>query len=66
MNEQLSVLIGLRVTEEDSTRLDAVAAQLPLAKRINVARAAFRLGLQVLEQNPVLAVEAQAQPKGRR
>ena len=58
MSEELIVTLGVRVTAEDNERIDGVAAKLPLSRRMDVCRAALRLGLAALESNPELAVDA--------
>jgi hypothetical protein len=52
-DESLKVLIGLRVTPEDARRLDAIEARIPIASRHRIAREALRIGMGVLEEDPL-------------
>jgi hypothetical protein len=55
---RLEVTLGLRLTAEEGTRLDALVARVPIASKHSIARAAFRLGLDILEENPARLVVA--------
>lgn len=52
-NEGLEQQVTLRVSKEDVDRLDALTEQLPL-KRSALIRAALRLGLELVEEDPAL------------
>ena len=48
----LDVMLGLRLSEAESARLDAMAAKVPFATRHGLARACLLLGLAAVERNP--------------
>lgn len=52
-HEGLEQQVTLRVSKEDVDRLDALTEQLPL-KRSALIRAALRLGLELVEEDPAL------------
>lgn len=58
----LAYTLGVRVDADDNRRIDEVAAQLPMGRRMDVARAALRLGLAQLEADPTMV---NAAAKGR-
>ena len=63
-DENLSVQLGIRVTPTDADRLTALAERFPLATRNAIARAALAIGLEAIEENPLILLgEA---PKKRR
>lgn len=49
--EDLSVVLNLRISPEDDTRIRALASPIP---RSHVARTALRLGLKLIEGKPDL------------
>ena len=53
----LAKQIAVRLSETDLKRLEAIVKQVPIAKRNAIARAALRLGLDVLEKDPTKIVE---------
>lgn len=48
----LTQQLGIRVSDEDIRRLDELADRLTIVKRHAIARAALRLGLEILEADP--------------
>jgi hypothetical protein len=48
----LATVVSLRLTDDDRSRLDAVAARLPVVPRLTLARIALRMGLEVIAKNP--------------
>jgi predicted transcriptional regulator len=50
-NEGLEQQVTLRVSKEDVARLDALTEEMPL-KRSALIRAALRLGLELIEEDP--------------
>jgi hypothetical protein len=46
--------IYIRVTAEDTERLDGLAERIELATRSSLARAAMRIGLEAIEQDPAV------------
>ena len=66
-DEKLTVSINMRVSPEDATRLDALADRIRITTRHGVARAALRLGLALLEEDParVLADAPRKRRRGR-
>jgi hypothetical protein len=62
--ERLQVTLGLRLTNEEVQRLDAIVSRVPIGRRHAIARAAFRLGLGLLEKNPTRLIAKV--PKHRR
>lgn len=63
--ERLSVGVNIRITPEDAERLDALSEEIRIATRHGIARAALRLGLQLLESDPLLILKAGG-PAGNR
>lgn len=59
--EPLTKQLTFRVSESDVDRLQEVSG--PVAKSL-VARAAFRLGLQVFEQDPTKVLDIKPAPRG--
>lgn len=49
--EDLTVVLNLRITPDDDTRIRALATPIP---RAHVARTALRLGLKLIESEPEL------------
>lgn len=64
-DEKLTVSINMRVSPDDAARLDALSDRIRITTRHGVARAALRLGLAVLEEDPA-RVLADAPRKRRR
>ena len=56
-HEGLEQQVTLRVSKEDVDRLDALTEQLPL-KRSALIRAALRLGLELVEEDPALLLRS--------
>ena len=63
--ETLSRQIAIRLDESDISRLDALAERIPIASRNAIARAALRMGLELLEKNPT-RVLADKKPRARK
>jgi len=53
-DENLSVQLGVRITPTDAERLTALAERFPLATRNAIARAALAIGLDAIEENPLI------------
>ena len=51
-DDRLSEALYLRVSGEDVERLDALVERIPIASRNAIARAAMRMGMELLEQDP--------------
>lgn len=51
-DDNLSRQIAIRLSDDDMTRLDALADSIPIASRNAIARAALRIGLAALEKDP--------------
>jgi hypothetical protein len=51
-DETFSRQVAIRLTKEDVQRLDRLTARVRIASRNAVARAALRIGLDVLEEKP--------------
>lgn len=64
-DENLSVQLGIRVTPTDANRLTALADRFPLATRNAIARAALAIGLEAIEENPLILL-GEAPKKGKR
>lgn len=64
-DERLERQIAIRLSEEDLQRLDKLAERIPIASRNAIARAALRIGLAVIEENPARALAAPSEPKAR-
>jgi hypothetical protein len=61
----LRVMVGVRLTPEDSKRLDALAEQIPVASKHSIAREAMRIGLDILEADPNRLVRRKKKPARR-
>ena len=46
-----TVMVGVRLTQRDADRLDAIQARIGIATRHAVAREALRIGLDALEED---------------
>lgn len=57
---ELSDMISMRLTPEDSRALDSVAALVPVIPRLALARVAMRLGLEQIQKNPARALVPKA------
>lgn len=58
--------IALRVSDEEAERLEALSARFPIVSRHAIARAALRLGLALLEEDPSRLLEPAAPSRKRR
>jgi predicted DNA-binding protein len=65
-DERLSHQVAIRLSDEDLGRLDALGERVPIASRNAIARAALRIGLDALEENPGRLVEAPLPKRGRK
>lgn len=61
--ERLSKTVGVRLTDADVDRLDALLARVPIASRNSIAREALLMGLGLLEADPARLIRGR---KGRR
>jgi hypothetical protein len=62
-DSELTGMISMRLTAEDEQFLDSVAALVPVAPRLALARVALRLGLEQIRQNPARALAPQGRTK---
>ena len=58
--------IYIRVTQEDLDRLDGIADRAEVLTRSGLARAALRLGLGLVEENPAILLGAPMVKRGRK
>lgn len=63
-DEKLSVSVNMRISPDDASRLDALSDRIRITTRHGVARAALRLGLALLEEDPT-RILADVPPKRR-
>jgi len=54
----------IRLTSEDIARLEALAEKYPIITRSALARAAMRLGLDAIEENPAVLLEQPVPKRG--
>lgn len=54
---ELTDMISMRLTPEDSQLLDSVAALVPVVPRLTIARVAMKIGLKQIRQNPARAIK---------
>ena len=66
MADELSEMISLRLSAEDKARLDALSERLPAMKPLSIARMALRLGLDVIEKDPLALLTGTASNRPRR
>lgn len=57
---ELTDMISMRLSPDDSELLGSVAALVPVVPRLTLARVAMRLGLEQIRQNPARALRKQA------
>ena len=62
--EQLTVALALRVAPSDIERIDGLVARIPIANRNSIARAAMRIGLAALEEDPTRLFAAPPSKRG--
>ena len=65
-DDNLSRQIAIRLSDDDMQRLDGLAQSIPIASRNAIARAALRIGLAALEENPARLLSAPKKTKARR
>ena len=65
-DDKLDHQIAMRVSEEDVARLGVLSERIPIATKNAIARAALRIGLDALEDNPGRIVEAAPPKRGRK
>ncbi len=53
-DEQLKETLGIRITEDDLARIDALAERMPVATRHGIARVALLIGLDAIEKDPTI------------
>ena len=64
---RLGVMVGVRLDADSAARLDAIAERLGgVLHRSQVARAALRLGIDLLDRDPTLLVKGGATVRGSR
>lgn len=54
---ELTNMISMRLAPEDVELLDSVAALVPVVPRLTLARAALKIGLAHIRQNPARALK---------
>ncbi|MDI3291974.1 hypothetical protein [Polyangium sp. 15x6] len=59
-DDKLEKQIAIRLSEEDVGRLDALAKRIPIASRNAIARAALRIGMAAIEEDPARILSADA------
>ena len=62
--QALEEIISMRLTTDDKRLLKKVAERIPMMPRLTIARAALRLGLAALDEDPARVLE-QPKRKGR-
>ena len=65
-DDNLSRQIAIRLSDDDMTRLDALAESIPIASRNAIARAALRIGMAALEADPSQLFSSPKKAKTRR
>jgi hypothetical protein len=55
--------LGIRLSADDSVRLDGLAERLPIGTRHGVARVAFRIGREIIENDPGLLLGTAAEKR---
>lgn len=68
-DDRLDEALYVRVTKGDIERLETLVARIPIASRNAIARAAMRLGLELLERDPtkiIASPPSKRGPKARR
>jgi hypothetical protein len=63
-DEKLDRALSIRVNADDVERLDALARRISVATRHAVARAALRLGMDALEEDPTLIISKPVAKRG--
>lgn len=63
-DDKLTIAINMRVSADDASRLDAVAERIRIGTRHGIARAALRLGLTMLEEDPSRLLSAPVEATG--
>jgi hypothetical protein len=58
--------VAIRLTEADVQRLEALVQRIPVVSRNGIARAAIRLGLDLLEEDPTRIVQQPVARRGRK
>jgi predicted transcriptional regulator len=64
-DKRLARQVAIRLSDDDIKRLDDLADRISIASRNAVARAAMRIGLEVLEKDPT-RIFAEKKPRARR
>jgi hypothetical protein len=59
-------MVGIRLTDEDAERLDALVAKVPIATKHAIAREALRIGMTALEKDMGRLVNNEPRPRKRR
>ncbi len=62
-NENLSIQMAIRVTPSDANRISALAERFPVATRNAIARQALLIGLQAIEDQPMVLLGEKPKPK---
>ncbi|MBI4702102.1 MAG: hypothetical protein HY744_13285 [Deltaproteobacteria bacterium] len=63
---RLGVTLGLRLDAADADRLNALAERIPVGSRHSIARAALRLGLDALAEDPSRIIAPAPRRRGGR
>jgi hypothetical protein len=66
VSDTLDQQVAIRLSKDDLGRLDAMKDRLPIASRNAIARAALRLGLDLLEEDPTRLLKPPAKAEKRR
>lgn len=64
-DEKLTEALYVRVAPDDLGRLDALVRRIPIASRNAIARAAMRLGMSALEEDPARILASPPPRRGR-
>lgn len=67
-DDELTVMLGMRISTMDEKRLAAIVERLPIAiaTKHGVARLAIRIGLEAIERDPMLLLGDVKPKRGER
>jgi hypothetical protein len=65
-DDRLARQVAIRLSEDDVKRLEALVDRIPIASRNAIARAAIRIGLEVLEKDPSRLFASAKKSRARR
>ena len=63
-DEKQDHALSVRVTESDVRRLDALVTASPILTRVSLLRAAMRIGLDAIEENPAILLGQKLPKRG--